>query len=334
MSIQTDAIGNYTAKKDKKISGVGATFAAYGAATTVEFARSKVNRIIHKKSIAYNRIASDYISIFHNTGEKALEKVGLADKIKIQYLAKEEAGLADKIKIQCLAKEEAQIDKLSNSAGSTLTEIGKFFKSIIKNMLNPNRGMIEAVKNGDNAFYLGKTPMKDRYTKEVLAEAYSIILSKEAGATDIFHEIGHAMNDNLSKIGHLRIQSIGRCGQISSLLLLYSLFSRKSKPDENGKYTILQKTNNFIRNNAGTLTFATFLPQLTEEGMASIKGYKLAKNFLSPDLLKMYSKSSKYAFLTYAALACFSAIGVHAAVKIKDKVIERKEAKLAKAQTS
>ena len=57
------------------------------------------------------------------------------------------------------------------------------------------------------------------------------------------------------------------------------------------------------------LTFATFLPIIIEEGVATLKGNKYAKRFLSPELAKKISHSSTGAYL---------------GTKVKDSIASRK----------
>ena len=142
-----------------------------------------------------------------------------------------------------------------------------------------------------------------------------------------FHEIGHAMNYNFSKIGKA-LQHMRLPGMIAaSAIALYGAFSSKSKPEEGKELTKGQKVNNFIRNNAGKLSFAAMLPMLAEEAMATIKGNKLAGKLLSPDMLKVVKKGNAVAYLTYIATAASWGLASGAAVKVKDTLVAQKEAK-------
>lgn len=111
-------------------------------------------------------------------------------------------------------------------------------------------------------------------------------------------------------------------------------YPKKSKPNgENQELTSAQKTNNFIRDNAGKLTFAAALPMLIEEAMATVKGQKYANKVLKPDLAKKVLKGNAVAYCSYLAVALLGSLGVATAVKIKDNAMEKKEYKaLLKAQ--
>ncbi|MBQ2611149.1 hypothetical protein IJF81_02015, partial [bacterium] len=83
------------------------------------------------------------------------------------------------------------------------------------------------------------------------------------------------MNANLSKFGKI----LQKCRPMALLAIPVSqiaLWKTKKAPGEEPKNG-LDKTTTFIKNNAGKLTFLAFLPTLLEEGLASVKGNKLAK---------------------------------------------------------
>lgn len=140
-----------------------------------------------------------------------------------------------------------------------------------------------------------------------------------------FHEIGHAINKNSSKLG----KALQLIRPLSMLLagvpLLIGCFSKSKKAKDGEELSSGRKFTNFVRNNAGKLTFATMLPILLEESMASIKGLKLAKETLSPELLKKVSSGNKWGFVSYIIAAVVPAISAYAAVKVKDSMIAKKE---------
>ena len=108
-------------------------------------------------------------------------------------------------------------------------------------------------------------------------------------------------------------------------IALISLIKTKKAPNEKPEGA-LDKTTTFIKNHAGKLTFAAFIPVLLEEGLATIKGNKIARNTLTADLAKKVSKSNMLGFSTYLALATMSAVGIWLANKIKDKIAQPKPA--------
>ena len=89
----------------------------------------------------------------------------------------------------------------------------------------------------------------------------------------------------------------------------------------------MQKTNNFIRDNAGKLSFAAMLPVLAEEGMATIRGQKLANKLLSKDLAKTILKGNAVGYLAYVLSAVGLAAAAYTAVKIKDAFVNKNNSK-------
>lgn len=211
---------------------------------------------------------------------------------------------------------------------------------------------VNTVRDGNNAFFLPKDLKLPKATlseiqnlfkegktteafkkltkdKKVYIKANSVILSKNQFHSAGFHELGHAMNWNFSKVGKF----LQKCRPVSlyapMILGLYGAFSKKSKPKtENGELTTAQKTNNFLRDNAGKLTFMTALPMLIEEGMATIKGQKFANKLLKPELAKKVLKGNCIAYTSYLLMAVAGALATTCAVKIKDNAVEKKENKI------
>ncbi|MDD3593099.1 MAG: hypothetical protein PHX18_00555 [Candidatus Gastranaerophilales bacterium] len=171
------------------------------------------------------------------------------------------------------------------------------------------RGPLNMLEVGKNAFFAPKG------NKIVIPTGGKFSLA-------YFHEIGHAMNANFSTVGKI-LQKMRPLTMLVLPIALLSLLKTKKAEGEQPQ-GIWDKTTTFIKNHAGKLTFAAFLPVLVEEGLASIKGQKLAKSILSPELLAKVSKNNKLAYLTYLGLALASALGVALAVKIKDKIAHRK----------
>lgn len=144
----------------------------------------------------------------------------------------------------------------------------------------------------------------------------------------MFHEMGHAMNKNFSKglkfLQSLRmpIQSLGVALSIAGIC------TSMKKPSEDEKLNTGDKIKNFLHNNAGKLVFATSIPVLIEERMATIKGNKLAKKLLPENLYKNVKNANKYGFLCYSLSAVIGALGVTGAVKLKDYLVEQKHKKI------
>lgn len=165
-----------------------------------------------------------------------------------------------------------------------------------------------------------------------------------------FHELGHAMNfhklggfsGKLGKffqdlrldvvMGRLK-ESIGKSvskkfpvagfalALASSFIGITALFKNKKAEGEK-PVGFWDKTTTFIKNNAGKLSFMTMLPIVIEEGLASLKGQKLAKTLLSPQLFKKVKISNALGFTSYLAAATIVGLSTMFAVKIRDKIAQ------------
>lgn len=160
----------------------------------------------------------------------------------------------------------------------------------------------------------------------VFIKKNSIILPKEGIAPAGFHEVGHAMNYNLSKFGKL-LQNFRPLTKLAPIIGIFAACTRKAEAKDGKELTSGQKTKNFIRDNAGVLAFASYLPMLIEEGMATYKGQKYANKVLSKDLAKTVLKGNSIAYMSYLTVAVTAGLAAHCAVKIKDKIISNKQKK-------
>ncbi|MCK7521114.1 MAG: hypothetical protein MZV64_27195 [Ignavibacteriales bacterium] len=123
-----------------------------------------------------------------------------------------------------------------------------------------------------------------------------------------FHEMGHAINANISKTGQFARKFLP-LGKLSTPIALIALFKTKKAPNEEPQ-GVIDKTTDFIKNNAGKLMFLTFLPRLTEEATASIRGGNWAKKVLDSSLAQKVSTTNKLAYMTYLS----AALGVSAGI--------------------
>lgn len=240
-----------------------------------------------------------------------------------------------------------QINDEKVLADKTVKFLDKFDRNLF-DFMNTN-----AVRRGDNAFFLhkdaksttltlseiikisqeeGKEVLKQKIkdTQKVYIRKNSVILPQKGLESAGFHELGHALNFNMSKFGKF----LQKCRPVAlfapALLAMYGVVTRASKPKEEGKeLNGRQKTHNFVRNNAGKLALAASLPMLIEEGMATIKGQKFAKKLLSPELAKKVFKGNAVAYTSYLLVAGTGALAAAIAVKVKDNAIAKKEAKIA-----
>ena len=229
----------------------------------------------------------------------AMKKQGEYDSVTISKIhdgarkAWQESGLAKKgVKVKFLKK-----------VGDKLT---------LKDLRIP----VNMVEKGVNAFFMAALKGND---------AGVILMPEKDISYALYHELGHAHNFNMSKFGKI----LFKCRLVSmyapAFIALYGAFSRKSKPEDGKELTGVQKTNNFIRDNAGKLSLACTLPMLLEEGMATKKGLGWAKKYLSPENFKIVIKGNLIAYTSYLLTAASMGLASWLAVKVKDKLIAKRE---------
>ncbi len=147
-----------------------------------------------------------------------------------------------------------------------------------------------------------------------------------------FHEIGHSINFNNSKFWKGMQKMRGPAIALATLPMLYGVLSKESKAEDGKKLNKKQKVNNFIRDNVGKLSFVAMMPVLAEEGMASIRGLKLANKLLPKNLTKHVLKGSAIAYSSYVIGALGLAAAGYTAVKIKDAFVNKRDAQKVKEQ--
>ena len=170
----------------------------------------------------------------------------------------------------------------------------------------------EAVADGKNAFF----SFLDN----------SIYLNKEKMSFTSFHEMGHAINRNYSTVGKLLQHASRFSGLIVGAVAIIAIWKRPKAEGEKPNGT-LDKTTTFIKNNAGKIVFASMLPKIFEEGLASYRGIKLAKEFLSADKLKHLKIYNAKALLTYVGFAASAILGTVIGREIRDYLAKPKEVK-------
>ena len=183
--------------------------------------------------------------------------------------------------------------------------------SILKYLPKPLKKSIAA--SNANQFKFGLNACYTNYSKKIILPEKDLSLS-------VFHESGHAINDNFTNVGRF-LQKSRRLSMLALPLAVIALFKTKKGVNEKNK-NFLDKITTFIKENVGKLTFIAFLPILLEEGLATLRGNKFAKEFLNPDLAKKVSKSNAFGFLTYFLTATLSSLGIYLANKVKDSIVK------------
>ena len=196
-------------------------------------------------------------------------------------------------------------DKIKEIIANEYTSgVGKFYPKSYKNMLI--QAQTAQVVNGQNAFCTPKS------NKIILPENNQLIL----GA---FHELGHGINKNFGKMGKI-LQKSRAAALLTVPITLIALFKNKKEEGEEPK-NFFDKTADFVKKHAGKLAFATFLPSLIEEGLATYRGNKLASKVLNPELLSKVKATNRFGFASYAAVAISMSIGTYIAKTVRDKFV-------------
>ncbi len=155
------------------------------------------------------------------------------------------------------------------------------------------------VARGENAFY---------------TDQVKLAVAPKNKPSLILHELGHAVNAHKGKFLKFLQNSRSKITALSPLLILLNNFSQK--PDN-------EKT--FIEKNAGTIGFLAFLPTIVEEGIASLRGIKAAKqikNTVDKTMdLKPLKRNYAFAWMTYLIAGIIFGIGT------KLSILENKNSK-------
>lgn len=292
--METLAVNNSQPSKrqNAKAYTAGAAIALTPSAYLAYDALTKPNENSMKKLGQAMSAFMPEVDTFENIksfAEKALDETGLRSKgIKIKYI------------------NDSNIKEITEELMKTE---GK--NPISKNSLEKFMSMF---KHGLNAGYF---PTK----KE-------IYIGEKGAYSSVFHEMGHALNHNSSKIWKIAQKSrlfLTPFGVPAAGLVLFGLgLFHKVKPEQDGvQKSKWEKTKDFARNHSGKIAFATMIPMMAEELAASSKGLKIAQKYLNPAQLSKLKGNYGKAFSTYALIGTIlpAAIGLAniAADKIQNK---------------
>ncbi len=200
---------------------------------------------------------------------------------------------------------KAYFDNLPKGFKQRIKNNPRLQKSFNKNLQN--------VAKGNYAFYMNI--------------ANSICLNKDKRYLSVFHEMGHAYNNNISSLGKLldklRKQNRKVVKQITQIMTLGIILIDKRKKDDKPKNN-LDKEFQKIRNNAGLIAFVAGMPVIAEEGLASINAARLTKPYISKGAYKMLNKYNFRAWLTYLGGYTANAVALASMRGIKDFIVDRK----------
>lgn len=279
------------------LRNTGAVLAGSAAATAVVIPQQiGAAKCIEKMIKTGAGLTCDEVKIIHDAGDSLLKSTGLAEK-----------GVEKIIGIP---------DSMRKEFHKALSKMSGFWRNIIEKV-HP----FVQIEHGINACFvrpLSSPKYKEISNKIILPPGDNLVLSQ-------FHEIGHAMNYNLSKAGKF-LQKMRLPALIAVPVIALIALAKHKKAEGEKPEGFFDKATTFIKNHAGKLTFAAFMPIVAEEALASFKGEKLAKTLLSPELMQKVKLTNKFGLLTYAGLAVASAIGIALGVKVKDAIAQPKKA--------
>ena len=157
------------------------------------------------------------------------------------------------------------------------------------------REALKPVARGENAFY---------------TDELKLAVAPKSKPSLILHELGHAINAHKGKFLKFLQKSRGYVSAVPTVLLLLNGAIPKDKDNKK----------NFIERNAGLIGFASFLPTIVEEGLASIRGVKAAKETLGKAVnLAPLKRNYFFAWLTYLIA------GIGLGVAAKQSLLSNKE---------
>ena len=212
-----------------------------------------------------------------------------------------------------------------NKAGVKLIDATPFNAQEVRNMLRNEYGIFNKIYPKKYIDLLVNNTAGQIFhgANGVFAKKTNSIISGPDKSLLIFHEMGHAMNRNLGKftrtLGNMRV-----AGLLGTVCLMTALIKDK-KQDGKKPEGFFDKTTTFIKNNVGKLMFMSFVPLLAEEGLASIRGQKIAKQLLSPELYKKVVKGNALGFSSYLLMSIGAGLGAFAANKVRDKIVHKNQ---------
>lgn len=146
-----------------------------------------------------------------------------------------------------------------------------------------------------------------------------VLVNKDKMAFSTFHELGHAMNATGKGLGKFLAKSRATA-LFAPLILATGLL--KNKPQKSTEQNQTKKNFfDFVKENCGILTTLCCVPTILEEGLASIKGAKLAKPYLDKDMVKKLNIMNAKAWSSYVCGAILAGLFVKAGVMVRDKIV-------------
>lgn len=251
--------------------------------------------------------------------DSAMQKTGLKDK-GVEFIdVKTPTGrISDGLKenLSRLLSGEKTLEELhpenKKLASALKNEMSGYdSKSILGNIRKfQTEYLTQMFEQGNNAAFLSK--------------GNKVIVNTENLGLSAFHEMGHAINYNMSKFWK-GMQKMRTPMMITSGTLGLVALIKRPKAEGEQPENAFDKATTFIKNNVGKLVTLSFVPIIAEELKASSRGNKLAKELLSPEMAKKVKMSNRFGAVTYIASAAISGLAAYTANLVRDKIAHPKE---------
>ena len=256
----------------------------------------------------------------------------------LHLLSKQEAHEAA-IKMEKLMPEIDSFENVKAMAEDVLETTGLKAKGVKLNFIDGSEESLNNLREILSKNCLGKNWIDKRSSKNMytifeeganaafFSKSNDIVVSAKNIYGPVIHETGHALNKNgnlLTKTlynSRFLLTPLG-ISVVAPIALGIGLFHKVDKTKPNSEKSKKEKTMDFISNNAGKLTLASYLPMVTEEGLASCRGLKAYMPKLSEEQFLHYAQNFMKAWSSYAFSAAIVtgtvALGIWVANKIKN----------------
>ena len=302
-SISGNAIASNSIQNNKpsKSSVVAGLMGGYVANYYIKKSISSV------AGVPFNKGVENVVSQFSLGGK-------LSDKIPFFQQAIKDAFTKSNLSGKGVKIVEATLENSPKICEMWLNTSPKWIKSLVNKFPLFGLGFrsvfdaqVSFANKGLNAFYIPK-------------KAKSIIINSEKNPLLAFHEIGHGINYNTKCFGNILSKLKSPMLKAAGLITLVALCKRKKQEGEKPK-GVFDKVTTFIKNNCGKLAFLCAVPTIAEEGLATLKGLKLAKSAgLSEKMLKQVKMLNIKGWFTYIAMGLALGLGAKVASKVKDSI--------------
>lgn len=198
---------------------------------------------------------------------------------------------------------ETGLDKkgVKVTAFADTPEMNKQLKNIIDANVKPSNALNRRLNN--NYFNIFKYGGNAAY----FSETKDVVIHSKNTYSSVYHELGHAMNANgnifTKALQQARVLTPFGISVVAPIALAVGIFHKvdETKPAE--AKSKKEKTLDFIANNAGKLTLASYMPLVAEEALASYRGINQAKKYVTKGVLSGLKKNYITALGTYVGMA-------------------------------